>query len=64
MEETGLELDDVEFLTCTNTIWAEQNMHYVTVFMGALVNEASEPKVSSFSYFGESNAVKEYLDNQ
>jgi hypothetical protein len=46
MEETGLELDEVVFLTCANTVWPEVDMHYLTAFMGALVNEAAEPKVN------------------
>jgi hypothetical protein len=50
MEETGLEIEDVCFLTSTNTIgmWspqASETKHYVTIFMVGRVKEG-EPKVN------------------
>lgn len=34
-EETGLEIKDVEFFTCTNDVYPEIGKHYVTIFMRA-----------------------------
>lgn len=36
LEETGLLLDDICFLSVTNDIFLENNNHYVTIFMRAL----------------------------
>jgi ADP-ribose pyrophosphatase YjhB (NUDIX family) len=46
LEETGLKISDVRFLTAVNSIMGDENKHYVTIFMGAHVHENEEPKVS------------------
>lgn len=35
MEETGMEIDDVSFLTATNSPYIDGSKHYVTIFMTA-----------------------------
>jgi 8-oxo-dGTP diphosphatase len=45
LEETGLQLRNLTFLTCTNTVFEDENRHYVTIFMGGLADVDSEPKV-------------------
>jgi len=50
MEETGLELEDVCFLTATNSIFETSKRHYVTIFVTAVAKarpdgSPSEPKV-------------------
>jgi ADP-ribose pyrophosphatase YjhB (NUDIX family) len=46
-EETGLEVEpgEMRFLTVTNTVWGEEQKHYVTVFMGCRVGEDATPEV-------------------
>lgn len=41
-EETGLVLENPEFLAVTNDIFAEENKHYVTIFMCAHFPEGQE----------------------
>ncbi|KAK0366371.1 hypothetical protein LTR91_012546 [Friedmanniomyces endolithicus] len=36
-EETGLNVQDVRFLTATNTVFGDAGKHYVTIFMTAMV---------------------------
>ncbi|KAK0316794.1 hypothetical protein LTR01_000545 [Friedmanniomyces endolithicus] len=36
-EETGLDVQDVRFLTATNTVFGGTGKHYVTIFMTAMV---------------------------
>ncbi|TKA29100.1 hypothetical protein B0A54_16210 [Friedmanniomyces endolithicus] len=36
-EETGLDVQDVRFLTATNTVFGDTGKHYVTIFMTAMV---------------------------
>lgn len=43
LEETGLAVRDVRFLTATNSVMVEERKHYVTIFMGGVVD--GEPKV-------------------
>ncbi len=47
LEETGLVVDHVRFLTVTNNIMREDNKHYITIFIGAKIKDGSstEPKV-------------------
>lgn len=48
-EETGLQIEDVKFLTATESYFTEEeNKHYVTIFMTAFVREGTEtePTVS------------------
>ncbi|KAI5889934.1 uncharacterized protein SCHCODRAFT_02689986 [Schizophyllum commune H4-8] len=45
LEETGLEIADITFLTATNDIMASENKHYVTVFVrGQVAGERTEPQ--------------------
>ncbi|KAL1689292.1 NUDIX hydrolase domain-like protein [Schizophyllum commune] len=45
LEETGLEIADITFLTATNDIMAAENKHYVTVFVrGRVAGERTEPQ--------------------
>ncbi|KAJ5129285.1 uncharacterized protein N7515_005324 [Penicillium bovifimosum] len=44
LEETGLQISDVRFLTATNSIMAAEKKHYVTVFMGGICEEGVEPQ--------------------
>jgi ADP-ribose pyrophosphatase YjhB (NUDIX family) len=46
LEETGLKISDVRFLTAVNSVMGDENKHYVTIFMGAHIHENEEPKVS------------------
>ncbi|KAJ5693197.1 hypothetical protein N7462_002620 [Penicillium macrosclerotiorum] len=46
LEETGLHIRNVKFLTATNTIFETEGKHYVTVFMSAIVkDELAQPQV-------------------
>ncbi|PWY90628.1 7,8-dihydro-8-oxoguanine triphosphatase NUDT15 [Aspergillus sclerotioniger CBS 115572] len=46
LEETGLQVTDIRFLTAINNIMLEEGKHYVTVFVGCrLVDEDAVPKV-------------------
>ncbi|KAI4518703.1 hypothetical protein K523DRAFT_248594 [Schizophyllum commune Tattone D] len=46
LEETGLEIADITFLTATNDIMAAEKKHYVTIFVRARVTgEQTEPQV-------------------
>ncbi|KAF7174153.1 hypothetical protein CNMCM5623_006657 [Aspergillus felis] len=39
LEETGLAIHDVRFLTATNDVMEAEGKHYITVYVGALVKE-------------------------
>jgi ADP-ribose pyrophosphatase YjhB (NUDIX family) len=54
LEETGLAIRNIQFLTATNNVMPAENKHYVTVFVGgSIYGEVTEPKVSaSFSDSG------------
>ncbi|KAJ5619766.1 NUDIX hydrolase [Penicillium lagena] len=41
LEETGLDIQGLEFLTATNSIMANEGKHYVTIFMGAYLSDKS-----------------------
>jgi 8-oxo-dGTP diphosphatase len=46
LEETGLEITDVQFLTATNSPRVDGNKHYVTVFVAARrVDDSIEPQL-------------------
>ncbi|KAK7509648.1 NUDIX hydrolase domain-like protein [Phyllosticta citriasiana] len=48
LEETGLMIkrDDILFLTATNSVWEVERLHYVTVFMTAVLrDEGGEPEI-------------------
>lgn len=47
LEETGLEVGDVKFLTATNDVMANEGKHYVTIFVTCvIVGENKIPQVS------------------
>ncbi|KAF4211260.1 hypothetical protein CNMCM8980_006859 [Aspergillus fumigatiaffinis] len=39
LEETGLSIHDVRFLTATNDIMEAEGKHYITVYVGGMVKE-------------------------
>ncbi|GIJ99709.1 hypothetical protein Aspvir_003711 [Aspergillus viridinutans] len=39
LEETGLSIHDVRFLTATNDVMEAEGKHYITVYVGAIVKE-------------------------
>ncbi|KAK3711453.1 hypothetical protein LTR37_009632 [Vermiconidia calcicola] len=41
-EETGLEIEDVQFLTAVNTVFSTGGQHYVTLFMTALAKAGAD----------------------
>lgn len=45
LEETGLTVQNVRFLTATNDVMEDEGKHYVTIFMGAVVDGDVQPKV-------------------
>ncbi|KAI9244041.1 NUDIX hydrolase domain-like protein [Phascolomyces articulosus] len=45
LEETNLKIDNITFLTATNDIMVEDDKHYVTVFMQAMVQDPTELRV-------------------
>ncbi|KAJ6052111.1 uncharacterized protein N7446_006753 [Penicillium canescens] len=45
LEETGMKISDVRFLTAVNSVMGDENKHYVTIFMGARVHGSEEPKI-------------------
>ena len=45
LEETGLTVQNVRFLTATNDVMEDEGKHYVTIFMGAVVDGDAQPKV-------------------
>jgi 8-oxo-dGTP diphosphatase len=47
LEETGLKIRGIRFLTATNSVFKTEGKHYVTIFMAAVVsNESDQPQVS------------------
>jgi 8-oxo-dGTP diphosphatase len=52
LEETGLVVKELKFLTACNSILADEGMHYVTIFMSGVVDEGMEPEVSSERFLG------------
>ncbi|KAL5339817.1 NUDIX hydrolase domain-like protein [Aspergillus crustosus] len=46
LEETGLEIDDIQYLTATNDPMPADGKHYVTIFLGARVKPGQgEPQI-------------------
>ncbi|KAF2773282.1 nudix hydrolase 1 [Teratosphaeria nubilosa] len=39
MEETGIGVDDVQFLTAVNSVFSDTGKHYVTIFMTAIARD-------------------------
>lgn len=47
LEETGLTIGNVHFLTVTNDVMEAEGKHYVTIYMGGTVEgDKTEPQVS------------------
>lgn len=46
LEETGLKIQDVQFLNATNSIMKTENKHYITIFMGGVCEKGVDPQVS------------------
>ncbi|TRM68817.1 NUDIX hydrolase domain-like protein [Schizophyllum amplum] len=46
LEETGLQITEITFLTATNDVMKEEGKHYVTVFVrGRVMDEQQDPEV-------------------
>ncbi|CAI7619993.1 unnamed protein product [Penicillium glandicola] len=45
LEETGLNIQDVRYLTTTNSIMKAENKHYITIFMGSVCEGSVDPQV-------------------
>ncbi|KAF9468893.1 NUDIX hydrolase domain-like protein [Collybia nuda] len=46
LEETGLQVTDLRFLTATNNIMESEGKHYVTIFLGCKISgERTQPEV-------------------
>lgn len=46
MEETGLAVENLEFVTATNNIMLAENKHYVTIFLKGVIKDSSaQPQV-------------------
>lgn len=51
LEETGLKIRGVRYLTATNSVFEAEGKHYVTIFMAGVVsNESDQPQVSDVSF--------------
>lgn len=46
LEETDLNVRDLRFLTATNSVMKDVGKHYVTIFMGGVVDDDVQPQVS------------------
>ncbi|OKO91587.1 Nudix hydrolase 1 [Penicillium subrubescens] len=47
LEETGLQIRDIRFLTATNSVFEAEGKHYVTIFMAAVLsNDSDQPEVT------------------
>lgn len=54
LEETGLEIEDVRFLTALETFWTYkgQRFHYVTIFMTAFAKAGDDGKEAELKVRG------------
>jgi 8-oxo-dGTP diphosphatase len=51
LEETGLQIRDIRFLTATNSVFEAEGKHYVTIFMAAVLsNDSDQPQVGDTVY--------------
>ncbi|KAJ5168988.1 uncharacterized protein N7482_004582 [Penicillium canariense] len=41
LEETGLQIRDIQFLTATNSVFEAEGKHYVTIYMGSVASDDS-----------------------
>ena len=52
-EETGLPVVKIQFLAATNDFMPSEGKHYVTIFMGCMIEgQNKEPVVSSLCFLG------------
>ena len=61
LEETGLEVKDLKFVTITNDIFEAENKHYITIFVSCRrVDEQQKPVVGfSLSRFWRPQRIDE-----
>ncbi|KAJ5171816.1 hypothetical protein N7492_004409 [Penicillium capsulatum] len=46
LEETGLQVRDLQFATATNNVMPDVNKHYVTIFMkGVVSDDSAQPQI-------------------
>ncbi|GLI72367.1 hypothetical protein PoHVEF18_000539 [Penicillium ochrochloron] len=46
LEETGLQIRNIRFLTATNSVFEAEGKHYVTIFMAAVLsNDSDQPEI-------------------
>lgn len=57
LEETGLNVRDLRFLTATNSVMKDVGKHYVTIFMGAVVDDDAQPQVSLSAHSKEDACI-------
>lgn len=46
LEETGLAIHGLKFVTAVNSVFEKEGKHYITVFMAGVVDEGAQPEVS------------------
>ncbi|KAJ5126090.1 hypothetical protein N7448_005400, partial [Penicillium atrosanguineum] len=44
LEETGLQIQNLQFLTAVNSVFEKENKHYITIFMAGTVHDAAQPQ--------------------
>ena len=71
MEETGMELTDIQYLTATNSTFIDGSKHYITIFMVAKPKlPASQPqllepnKCEGWSWISWDTMLEWYQDNK
>jgi 8-oxo-dGTP diphosphatase len=47
LEETGLQIHNLQFLTAVNSVFEKENKHYITIFMAGTVDAGARPQVST-----------------
>jgi 8-oxo-dGTP diphosphatase len=58
LEETGLQIRDIRFLTATNSVFEAEGKHYVTIFMTAVLsNDSDQPEVGDPAYTISSSLI-------
>lgn len=51
LEETGLKIRGVRFLTAMNSVFEAEGKHYVTIFMAAVLsNDSDQPEVGDTAH--------------
>ncbi|OQD73283.1 hypothetical protein PENDEC_c016G04861 [Penicillium decumbens] len=44
LEETGLQIHNLQFLTAVNSVFESENKHYITIFMAGMVDAGAQPQ--------------------